>query len=64
MYTLGNLHELLHAADATVTLDEVVQQAITSAVNRTGNAGQISEHTRVSHASAETIATALDVTGW
>lgn len=64
MYTLGELHQLLAAKTAGITIDQVVAQAVASNVNRTGNPGQVNEYTRVSHASAATIATALGVSGW
>ena len=49
---------------SAITIEQVVTQAVTSNVNRTGNVGQVDENTRISHTSAATIATALSVTGW
>ena len=64
MYTLGELHQLLWTKNSAITIEQVVTQAVTSNVNRTGNVGQVDENTRISHTSAATIATALSVTGW
>lgn len=63
MYTLVQLFELLHARNAAITLDQVVNQATTSAVNIAPQGGS-RELGKISHTSAQVVATALAVTGW
>jgi hypothetical protein len=57
--TINDLFQLLHAADNTITLDAVAVSAKTLAVNHGDNV--LSERTVISHASADAIATDLDV---